>query len=103
MPLVAVDRRGVDEVDAGVERGVRSSLLVVDDAPPVAGEGPGAEADLGDLEVALTEAAVAHGDSFRPCDRTCGAKSTAATSGGSSPARRASLPSRSSRSAARRP
>ena len=30
---VAVDRRGVDEVDAGVERGVEQSLLVVDDCP----------------------------------------------------------------------
>ena len=59
---LAVDRRGVDEVDAGVERGVEQALLVLDDAPPVAGEGPDAEPDLGDLEVASTEAAVAHGE-----------------------------------------
>ena len=43
---LAVDGRGVDEVDAGVERGVQQTLLVVDDAPPVAGEGPDAESDL---------------------------------------------------------
>ena len=64
--VLAVDGRGVDEVDAGVERGVQQALLVVDDAPPVTGERPDAEPDLGDLEVAPTEAAVAHGGSFRP-------------------------------------
>jgi hypothetical protein len=63
---VAVDRCRVDEVDAGVERGTEQSLLVVDDAPPVAGERPDAESDLRHLEVTSAEAAVAHGGSFRP-------------------------------------
>ena len=57
----AVHRRGVDEVDAGVERGVEQPGLVVDLAPPVAGEGPGAEPDLGDLELGRAEPPVAHG------------------------------------------
>jgi hypothetical protein len=60
-PVVAVDRRGVDEVDARVERGVQQPLLVLDDAPPVAGDRPGAEADLRDLELALTEAPIPQG------------------------------------------
>ena len=44
-----------------VERGVQHALGLVDATPPVAGEGPHAEPDLGDLEIAPTEAAIAHG------------------------------------------
>ena len=65
-----VDGRGVDEVDAGVERGVEQPLLVLDDSPPVTGESPDPEADLGDLEVALSEAAVSHSDSLRHAPTT---------------------------------
>jgi hypothetical protein len=62
---VAVDGRGVDEVDAGIECSVEQPLLVLDDSPPVAGERPDTEPDLGDLQVASTKAAVSHSGSFR--------------------------------------
>ena len=62
--VIAVDRRGVDERDPGVEGSVQHPAGIVDTTPPVAGEGPYAEADLGHFEVAPTETSVAHGDSF---------------------------------------
>ena len=104
--VVAVDRRGVDEVDAGVERGVQHALGVVDATPPVAGQGPHAEADLGDLEIAPTEAAIAHGK--LPSAQRAAREIYCSLSRGSSTGRAGEggvpIPrSRSSRSAARRP
>ena len=58
--VLAVHGRGVDEVDAGVERGRDHLVRVVGAAPPVGDERPGAEADLGDGQLAVPEAAVAH-------------------------------------------
>jgi hypothetical protein len=41
---------------------MEEALLVFDDAPPVAGQRPGAEPDLRNDEVRAPEAAVPHGD-----------------------------------------
>jgi hypothetical protein len=57
----SIDRCRVDEVDARIDRGTQHGGLVVDRAPPVAGEGPGAEPDLRDLERRSTETPVTHG------------------------------------------
>ncbi len=59
--VVAVDRRGVEEGDAGVEGGVHETGLVVDLAPPVGRDRPRAEPDLGDDEVASSEPSIPHG------------------------------------------
>src|SRR3712207_702606 len=56
----AVHVRGVEEGDAGVERRSRARLrLLASDASGV--RQPGAEADLRDLEVAVTQLPCAHG------------------------------------------
>src|SRR5215218_5997039 len=49
---VAVNVRGVDEVHAEIDRSVQRGVSVVlSDRPPVAPEGPGAEADLRDAHL----------------------------------------------------
>src|SRR2546421_6406115 len=60
-PVVAVDRRSVEERHAGVEGGVHEPGLVVDLAPPVGRDRPRAEPDLGDDELAAPEPPVSHG------------------------------------------
>ena len=59
--VVAVDGRGVEEVDPRVERGLDHVVRIVGAAPPVGDERPGAEPDLGDDEIALTQTALTHG------------------------------------------
>ena len=58
-PAARVDVRGVDEVDAGVERrgDARLGLVAFDGA--AVGQ-PGAEADLRDVELAVAESPVLH-------------------------------------------
>src|SRR5262249_22529725 len=58
--VAPVHGRGVDEVDAGVERGADHLVRAVGAAPPVGHERPGAEADLRHDQVGGTEPAVAH-------------------------------------------
>src|SRR5262249_13277012 len=59
--VVAVHGRGVEEVDPDVEGGVHEAGLVVDLAPPIGRDGPGAEPDLRDFELATAEPLVAYG------------------------------------------
>ena len=66
---VAVDGRGVDEVDATVERGTQQRLGFVDLPPPVARERPRADPDFGDGQVGVAEAAKAHTAMFRTAPR----------------------------------
>ena len=69
---LGIDVRGVDEVHPGIDSSlherVRAVLLDLSDGLPAALaaiEGHGAEAELGDLEAAVTECAIAHDVVFR--------------------------------------
>ena len=59
---LAVDVAGVEERDPELERALDQVLALAsgDVAPPVRAERPGAEADLGGLEVGVAEAAGPH-------------------------------------------
>src|SRR5262245_28497080 len=60
-PVLAVDVRGVDPVDAGVERGVASGeRLLVLRAAPAPAQAPGPEADHRQLEVGAAEPPALH-------------------------------------------
>ena len=58
--FLAVDRRGVEERDPRLERGVDQPILVDDLTPPVAGKSPRAEANLGDDEIGVADVPVLH-------------------------------------------
>src|SRR5205085_10467182 len=57
----AIDGRGVDEVDARVERGVDHRLRIIRTTPPVGDERPRTEPNLGDDEITVSEPAKTHG------------------------------------------
>src|ERR1051325_8648526 len=58
--VVAVDGRGVEERDAGVERGVHERIGVVDLTPPLRRQRPRPEPDLRDDELRIPEPTKPH-------------------------------------------
>ena len=67
----AVHGRGVEEVDALVERGLDHVVRIVGASPPVGYERPSPETDLRDDEIACSESAVTH-DASVPSTSTGG-------------------------------
>ena len=70
---VAVDQRGVDEVDAVVEGALegRPRVGVAPAAPHAAADGPGAVAVLGDFRSVLARLAIAHGSRDKSSSKVC--------------------------------
>src|SRR5207248_1973444 len=73
----AIDERGVDEVHAELEGAGqrRAGVVVATAAPHRAADRPGAEADLREGELAVSEAAVLHGSA--PIERSIAGVATA--------------------------